>query len=452
MEFIQKLLAFAVCLGVLIAVHEFGHFWVARRNGIKVIKFSIGFGKSLLSWKDRHGTEFVIAAIPLGGYVKMVGEPGSEIAPESAHESFANKRVGQRIAVVAAGPGVNLLFAVLLYWGLFMHGISGTVPLIGEVAEGSPAGLAGMVVGEEIVAVDGQPTTTWEEVSLALVNHIGERDARIQITAHASESNVNKDYQLAVRDYMSSKDDPVGLLGLERYFPKVPAILGNVREGKAGARQGLQANDRILTVNGAAVDDWRDWHKVIFDHPGQPLEVTLQRDGREIALTLTPDTITGTDGKAFGQMGVELSKDALTLPPELVRTYNYSPFSALVRAGEHTWSLMGLTVRALWKMLKGDISLDSLSGPITIAKMAGESASYGLETFISFVAYLSISLGVLNLLPIPVLDGGHLMFYLVEWLKGSPVPEKIQQVGNSIGLGLLLMFMGLAIYNDVISF
>lgn len=453
MEYVQKALAFIACLGVLIAVHEYGHFWVARRNGIKVLKFSIGFGKPLFSWKDKYDTQFIVAAIPLGGYVKMVGEPGSEVDPALASQSFANKKVSQRFAVVAAGPVVNLLFAVLLYWGLFMSGMTGTVPLIGDINENTPAARAGMMKGDEVTAIDGEATTTWESVALALVDRIGDTGT-IKVTVNTADSNISKDYVLNVNGFMSGqeKENPVEVLGIERYFPKVPVILGEIAEDKAGARQGLQTDDLVQTVNGQPIDDWRQWVEVIRANPETPIQLTLLRKGELLTLSVTPDSVTDDKGQRFGQLGVAPSEAAVTLPPELVRTYNYAPHEALVQSVKHTWSLMGLTVKTLWKMVKGEISLETLSGPITIARLAGESVSYGLETFVSFVAYLSISLGVLNLLPIPVLDGGHLMFYLVEWLKGSPVPERVQHIGNSIGLGLLMMFMGLALYNDVLSF
>lgn len=453
MEYVQKALAFIVCLGVLIAVHEYGHFWVARRNGIKVLKFSIGFGKPLFSWKDKYDTQYIIAAIPLGGYVKMVGEPGTEVDPALQSQSFANKKVSQRFAVVAAGPVVNLLFAVLLYWALFIHGMTGVVPLVGGVDADSPAARAGVMKGDEVTGIDGKPTTTWEAVSFALVDRIGDTGS-IKVTVNTADSNISKDYVLQVDGFMSGKEkeNPVELLGIERYFPKVPVILGEVTEDKAGARQGLLSGDHVQTVNGQAIDDWRQWVEIIRAHPEQALQISLLRKGELLNLTVIPDSVTNDQGQRFGQLGVTPSEEAVTLPPELIRTYNYAPHEALVQAAKHTWSLMGLTVKTLWKMAKGEISLESLSGPITIARLAGESASYGLETFVSFVAYLSISLGVLNLLPVPVLDGGHLMFYLVEWLKGSPVPERVQHIGNSIGLGLLMMFMGLALYNDVLSF
>lgn len=453
MEYVQKALAFIVCLGVLIAVHEYGHFWVARRNGIKVLKFSIGFGKPLFSWRDKYDTEYIIAAVPLGGYVKMVGESGTEVDPALQSQSFANKTVAQRFSVVAAGPLVNLLFAVLLYWALFIHGMTGVVPTIGAIKADSPAAVAGMVQGDEVTAIDGKSTTTWEAVSLALVDRIGDTGA-IKVTVKTAESDVSKDYLLNVNTYMAGqeKENPVELLGIERYFPKVPVILGEVAEGKAGERQGLMSGDHVQTVNGQAVDDWTKWVELVRAHPGKAVEITLLRQGQLLTLSVIPDSVATKEGQNIGQLGVSPSEEALTLPPDMIRTYNYAPHEALVQAANHTWSLIGLTLKTLWKMAKGEISLESLSGPITIARLAGESASYGLETFVSFMAYLSISLGVLNLLPVPVLDGGHLMFYLVEWLKGSPVPERVQHIGNSIGLGLLMMFMGLALYNDVLSF
>lgn len=453
MEYLQKAVAFIACLGVLIAVHEYGHFWMARRNGIKVLKFSIGFGKPLFSWTDKHDTQFVIAAIPLGGFVKMLGEPGTEIETGMQSQSFAHKKVGQRFAVVAAGPVVNLLFALLLYWALFIHGMTGVVPMIGNITGDSPAGRAGMVTGDEVTAIDGKDTSTWEAVSLALVDRIGDTGA-IKLTVKTADSNISKDYVLHVEAFMSGKEkeNPVELLGIERFFPKVPVILGEVSEGKAAAKQGLKTGDHVQSVNGQVMDDWKKWVEVIRAHPEQALSVELMRGTEVLSLNVIPDSVTDDEGERFGQLGVAPAEEAVTLPPELVRSYSYSPGEALVQSARHTWSLIGLTVKTLWKMAKGEISLESLSGPITIARLAGESATYGLETFVSFVAYLSISLGVLNLLPVPVLDGGHLMFYLVEWLKGSPVPDRVQHIGNSIGLGLLMMFMGLALYNDVLNF
>lgn len=454
MEYVQKALAFIACLGILIAVHEYGHFWMARRNGVKVLKFSVGFGKPLLTWKDKYDTEYIIAAIPLGGYVKMVGESsGAEVEPALQSQSFANKSVAQRFSVVAAGPLVNLLFAVVLYWALFIHGMTGVVPTIGAIKNDTPAAVAGMESGGEVTAIDGKTTTTWEAVSLALVDRIGDTGS-IKVTVKTPESNVSKDYLLPVTTFMAGqeKENPVEIMGIERYFPKVPVILGEVAEDKAGARQGLLSGDHVQSVNGQPIDDWTQWVEQVRAHPGEPIDIVLLRKSQSISLTVIPDSVATKEGKNIGQLGVTPSEEALTLPPEMIRTYSYAPHEALFQAAKHTWSLIGLTLKTLWKMAKGEISLESLSGPITIARLAGESASYGLETFVSFMAYLSISLGVLNLLPVPVLDGGHLMFYLVEWLKGSPVPERVQHIGNSIGLGLLMMFMGLALYNDVLSF
>jgi regulator of sigma E protease len=451
MEFVHKALAFIVCLGVLIAVHEWGHFWVARRNGVKVLKFSIGFGKSLFSWTDRHGTEFVIAAIPLGGYVKMLGEPGTVLTEEDERASFAHKKVSQRFAIVLAGPVVNLIFAVILYWALFVSGMTGMVPKVGDITPQSTAALAGVVPGGEVVAIDGQETTTWEAVNLALVDRIGDTGI-ITMTVRDEGGSVTRDYALQVDRFMSGqeKQSPLDLLGIQRVFPLVPPEIGKVMPGKAGDRQGLQEGDIILSADGTQIQQWKQWVDIVRAHPGESFPVELERSGQRMTLTLMPDVMTDDSGARFGQIGV--GPKPIDVPPEMVRSYSYSPVEGLVRAVEHTGSLMSLTLKTLGKMVTGSISLESLSGPITIARLAGESAVYGLESFLSFTAYLSISLGVLNLLPIPVLDGGHLMFYLVEWIRGRPVSERVQQIGQSLGLGLLLMFMGLALYNDVLSF
>lgn len=451
MEFVQKAVAFIVCLGVLIAVHEWGHFWVARRNGVRVLKFSIGFGKSLFSWTDRHGTEFVLAAIPLGGYVKMLGEPGSVVTDEDEKASFAHKRVWQRFAIVIAGPLVNLVFAVLLYWALFVSGMTGMVPKVGEITPQSTAALAGLVPGGEVVAVDGQETTTWEAVNLALVDRIGD-SGLITLTVKDEGGSVTRDYSLQVDRFMSGqeKQSPLDLLGIQRVFPLVAPEIGKVMPGKAGERQGLREGDVILSADGVRIVTWKQWVDIVRNHPAESFPVELERAGQPMSLTLTPDLMTDDTGTRFGQIGV--GPKPIDIPPEMVRHYSYSPLEALVRATEHTGDLVALTLKTLGKMVTGSISLESLSGPITIARLAGESAIYGLESFLSFTAYLSISLGVLNLLPIPVLDGGHLMFYLIEWVRGRPVSERIQHIGQSIGLGLLLMFMGLALYNDVLSF
>ena len=451
-DILQTVLAFVVVLGLLIFVHEYGHFWVARRCGVRVLRFSIGFGQPLLRWTDRHGTEFVIAALPLGGFVKMLGEPGSDIPTEQHSQSFAHKSVFQRFAIVSAGPLVNLLFAVLLYWVVFVSGVTSLAPYVGKVEAGSEAAAAGFQTMDEILAVDGETTESWEDVTMALISRIGE-SGQVQFRVRPEAGNGVVERSISLQDWMrgEEKTHPLKLLGIEPYFPELPPVLGELQQGQAAERQGLQPDDRIRAVNGVEIATWDEWVSLIRANPGTTMEVTVERAGSERALPVTPDTVTDEDGSAIGRIGAHLSETVSDYPDFMVREHQYGPLAAVGKAIHYAWTRIELTVMSIGKMITGLISLDNLSGPITIAKVAGDSANYGVEAFLQFMAYLSISLGVLNLLPIPVLDGGHLMYYLVEMIKGSPVSEKVQALGNSVGLGLLVMFMGLAFYNDIMG-
>ena len=451
-EFIQTLLAFVVTLGLLIFVHEYGHFWVARRCGVRVIRFSIGFGQPLLKWHDKHGTEFVIAALPLGGFVKMLGEPGSEVNDHQRELSFAHKTVFQRFAIVSAGPLVNLVFAVFLYWALFLSGITTLVPLVGDVEPGGQAAKAGFQTMDEIVAVDGGSTESWDDVTMALISRIGD-SGRITFTVLPEGSSANVERSMDLQDWMrgQEKTHPLKLLGMEPYFPEIPPVVGELVQGRAAQTQGMQPGDRVLAVNGVEILTWKEWVELIKQNPGTSMDVLVERSGEELTLVITPETIQGDDGQTYGQIGAANSTVFSEYPDFMIRTLEYGPVAAVGKSLSYAWSRIELTILSIAKMVTGKISLDNLSGPITIAKVAGDSASYGLESFLHFMAYLSISLGVLNLLPIPVLDGGHLMYYLVEMIKGSPVSEKAQALGNSLGLGLLVMFMGLAFYNDIMG-
>ena len=453
-EFLQTVIAFIITLGLLIFVHEYGHFWVARRCGVKVHKFSIGFGKSLLSWRDKHDTEFVVAAIPLGGFVKMMGEPGSEVPQNQQQESFAHKTVYQRFAIVSAGPLVNLGFAVLLYWFLFMSGVSALAPFVGNVDPDGPAHVAGFKSMDEIVKVDGANTESWEDVTLALVSRVGET-GKVHFTVKPEGSNATVERVIPLQQWMQGKlkEHPLKLLGIDPYMPTVAPVLGELVDGKAAQRQGLQQGDKIVSVNGVEILSWDEWVGLVRANPGITMDVMVDRQGQAVSLPVAPDSVLDEQGNSIGQIGAHLDAELAQarFPDFMKRELQYGPIESVAKAFEHTWSRITLTVVSIGKMVTGLISLDNLSGPITIAKVAGDSASYGLEAFLSFMAYLSISLGVLNLLPIPVLDGGHLVYYLVEMIKGSPVSEKTQAIGNSLGLGLLVMFMGLAFYNDIMG-
>lgn len=452
-SFLQNVLAFVVTLGVLIFVHEFGHFWVARRCGVKVLRFSIGFGQPLLRWTDRQNTEFVIAALPLGGYVKMLGEPGADVPDAQRSQSFAHKPVLQRIAIVAAGPLINLVFAVVLYWLLFLSGITALAPVVGSVLPDSLAEKAGFRKMEEIVAVDGHPTESWDDVLLELVGRLGETTSvHFQVKPEGS-SLVTEERVITLDNWMAgqAKENPLKLLGIEPVFPVIAPVLGELEPGMAAERQGLRVGDRLRAVNDVELVSWDEWVSLIRQNPGVAMQMTLQRGEQMLTLAVTPDAVDDPTLGRIGRIGAKPDAEGAQYPEGLLRELQYGPLEAIPRALDYAWSRIALTVSVLGKMVQGKISLDNINGPITIARAAGDSASYGLEPFLTFMAYLSISLGVLNLLPIPVLDGGHLVYYLVEMVKGSPVSEKAQAIGNSLGLGLLVMFMGLAFYNDLMG-
>ncbi|MEZ5506225.1 MAG: RIP metalloprotease RseP [Gammaproteobacteria bacterium] len=449
---LQTVLAFVVTLGVLIFVHEYGHFWVARRCGVKVLRFSIGFGQPLVTWHDRHDTEFVIAAIPLGGYVKMLGEPGADIPVQEQSQSFAHKSVFQRFAIVSAGPLVNLVFAVFLYWLLFLSGVTSVAPIVGNVLPNTLAEQAGFQKMDEIVAVDDRATETWDDVMLELVARLGD-SGDVSFMVRPEGQTAIEERRLTLDRWMDGqeKENPLRLLGLEPFYPTIPPVIGEVEAGMAADRQGLKPGDRVLAVNDVELVSWDEWVTLIRANPMITMTLKIQRGDDVLTLNVTPDAIMDDKAGRIGRIGARPDGSLVKYPEGMMRELQYGPLDSVTKAVDYAWSRIVLTISAIGKMVVGKISLDNISGPITIAKVAGDSASYGLESFLTFVAYLSISLGVLNLLPIPVLDGGHLMYYLVEMVKGSPVSEKTQAIGNSLGLGLLVMFMGLAFYNDLMG-
>ncbi|WP_081136723.1 RIP metalloprotease RseP [Halomonas sp. BC2] len=448
MGLIQNILAVIVVLGLLVTFHEFGHFWVARRCGVKVLRFSVGFGKPLWSTVDRHGTEFAVAAIPLGGYVKMLDEREAPVPEEQLDQAFNRKTVWQRIAIVAAGPIANFLLAIVAYWALFVAGTTTVAPIVGPVTPNSPAAEAGLPQGSEITAIQGDAMRSWEEINLKLVSMIG-FNGELAIEARPEGSSASRVYQLPISRYMVRQDPPQPLetLGFVPWRPDVPAVLGQVLEGQAAAEAGLQAGDRITTLNGEPVRDWMQFVEVIRDSAGQTLSVGYQRNGEAGTLTMTPGRNTLETGVEVGYIGA--GAEPVNWPDELLRDIRYGPIEALGQALSRTGDMVLLTVDAIRKMLVGLISPSNLSGPITIAQISGDSARAGTEAFVSFLAYLSISLGVLNLLPIPVLDGGHLLYYFVEVLRGRPVSEQTQAIGLRIGLAMVGTLMLMALYFDL---
>lgn len=448
MELLSTLLATVVALGLLVTIHEYGHFWVARRCGIKVLRFSIGFGPALLRWHDRQGTEYAIAAIPLGGYVKMLDEREAPVAEHELDQAFNRKPVKQRIAVVAAGPVANFLLAILAFWLVAVVGISTVAPVLGPVPSGTPAAQAGLHEGLEILSVDGTDIRSWHDINLQLIRRLGESGS-IELVAKPFAGGAEQSYRLRLDNWLKGEEapDPMEALGLTGWQPKIPPRIGQVAADGAAAEAGLQAGDLILSINGEAVADWLvDVVPAIQASAQQRLLLQVERDGRVIEIGLTPRPKASGD-VVVGYVGAGV--EPVELPAHMQRQISYNPLVAVPVAMQKTWEMTALTLDSLWKMLTGLVSAKNLSGPITIAKVAGASAKSGLESFLSFIAYLSISLGVLNLLPIPVLDGGHLVYYVAEWIRGKPLSERIQTWGLQIGLSLIVGVMLFAIYNDI---
>ena len=448
MGLIQNILAVIVVLGLLITFHEYGHFWVARRCGVKVLRFSVGFGKPIWSRRDRYGTEFVVAAIPLGGYVKMLDEREAPVPDDQLGQAFNRKTVWQRIAIVSAGPLANFLLAIVAYWALFVVGTTTVAPVIGSVESGSPAEQGGLTAGQEIVAVQGESVRSWEEINLKLVAAIG-ASGEMSVDARADATAEPREYRLPVENWLVRQDPPQPLpsLGVTPWRPPFPAVLGQVVPGEAADAAGLQAGDEVQAVDGTPVDDWMHFVDIVRASPGESLSVEVLREGEALTLSLTPGRNELEEGVSIGYIGAGVAP--VEWPEEYRREIRYGPVAAVGQAMSRTGEMTVLTLDAIRKMLVGLISPSNLSGPITIAQISGDSARAGLEAFVSFLAYLSISLGVLNLLPIPVLDGGHLLYYFMEVVRGRPVSEQAQAVGLRIGLALVGTLMLMAIYFDL---
>ena len=446
---VASAIAFLVAIGVLISVHEFGHFWVARRLGVKVVRFSIGFGRPL--WSRRSGadrTEYVIAAIPLGGYVKFVDEREGEVAPEDLPRAFNRQRLAVRTAIVAAGPVFNLIFAILAYWLLFVSGIEGVRPVVGEVTPGSVAAAAGLRAGDEIAAVEGRETATWEAASFALMNALlSDEETRVTV-----RDGSGREAQLVLRTREGHRYLDGGRLlenlGLRPWQPTIPAVIESVEPGGPADSAGLRAGDRVVSADGEPVAEWRDWVAFVRERPGTAFDVEVLRDGRRVTLMLTPEGVSDGTGTPRGRIGAR-AKVPADLFENMRAEHRYGPVEAVGESLRKSWNMATLMLTMLGKMVVGQASLDNISGPISIAEYAGRTASIGLSPFLSFLALISISLAVLNLLPIPLLDGGHLMYYLIEFVKGSPVSEAFEIAAQKVGIVALLLLMGLAFYNDL---
>ncbi len=449
LDLLQTVVITVVTLAVLVAVHEFGHFWVARRCGVKVLRFSVGFGKPLLRWQDAQGTEYVVAGIPLGGYVKMLDEREGEVPDEQLHMAFNRATPARRIAIAAAGPAANFLLAIFAYWLVFLNGVSGVAPIIAEVLPGSLAERAGLERGQEIVAVDGVDTATWETLQMQLLERIGE-SGELTITVKTPNSALEYQNSVYIDRWMQDVDEPKPLdeLGVSLFVPELLPEIGELVSGGAAARAGLQVGDVIVAVNGESLPDWHSWVRMVRASPGQPMALELLRNGVTMRLTMTPERKLEDSGTAVGFAGVGVALPEW--PESMRREVQYGPVAALLAAADKTWRMSLFTLESIKKMITGLLSPKNLSGPITIAKVAGSSAQYGFFAWLSFLGLLSISLAVLNLLPIPILDGGHIVYASIEGLIGRPVTEQVQAWANQLGLALVVCVMFFALYNDVL--
>lgn len=436
--------AFIVALGVLITVHEFGHFWVARRCGVKVERFSIGFGKALFSRRDRQGTEYVIALIPLGGYVKMLDERVESVPAELRHQAFNNKAVWQRASIIAAGPIANFIFAIIAYWAVFIHGVPGVRPVVGEILNGSVAAEAQITSGMELKAVDGIETPDWDAVRMALIGKIGDQRATLTVSQFGDDATQQKQLDLRDWQFEPDKQDPVVALGIRPRGPQIETTLAEVQANSPASEAGLQAGDRIVKVDGQPLTQWQTFVVQVRDNPGKNMALEVERNGESLALTLTPEAKPGNNAEGFAGVIPRV----IPLPDEYKTVRQYGPFAAIGEASVKTWQLMKLTVSMLGKLITGDVKLNNLSGPISIAQGAGLSAEYGVIYYLMFLALISVNLGIINLFPLPVLDGGHLLFLAIEKIKGGPVSERVQDFSYRIGSILLVLLMGLALFND----
>jgi regulator of sigma E protease len=448
MSLLFTIVAFVVALGVLIVIHEYGHYLVARICGVKVLRFSVGFGKPL--WVRRYGpdrTEWVIAALPFGGYVKMLDEREGPVAPHELHRAFNRMSVWRRIAIVIAGPLFNFLLAIVIYWGLFLQGVQELKPIIAAPDRGSIAAESGLARGDTILKVNGEPVASWQELRWKLLQLAVEK-RKVQLETLDSRQTQNaRVLDLTRFDLERLEGDPLVTIGLRLYRPEMPPVVGQVEPGQPAEAAGLQRGDRVLSIDGRQIRFPDEVVTAVQASPGRPLRFRMARGASEFEAAVEPAAIE-QNGKRLGRIGAAVHTDPEAMKG-LVTLVRYDPASALRMALARTWDTSAFSLKILGKMLVGEVSWKNLSGPVTIADYAGQSARLGFGAYVAFLALISISLGVLNLLPIPLLDGGHLLYYLVELLKGSPVSERAMELGQRFGLTVLLFLMVFALYNDI---
>lgn len=449
LDFLQIVFSFIIAISILIAVHEFGHFWVARKMGVKVLRYSIGFGKPL--WSKTSGvdnTEYVIASIPLGGYVKMLDEREGDVADNERHRAFNNQPVSKRFAIVFAGPAFNFIFAFFAYWLMFVIGVTGIKPVVGDVSSNTPAAYAEFRAGEEIVSVNGKTTPIWDVAMQAfLPAMLKHNEVSVEVISNNGLTATRK------LDFTKLKEEVepdvfFKLIGFYPWRPAISATVGQVLDNSPASKAGLQKGDKILSINNQQISDWFSLVEYVSARPNTNMDIGIERAGQKYNKALVTGEVT-VGKKVVGRIGIGPSETG-QYPDNMKIHHQYDVVDAVGQSLVNTWDNTSLMLNMLWKIVLGEVSLKNLSGPINIAVYAGQSASAGIARFLDFLAIVSISLGVLNLLPIPILDGGHLMYYVVEMLKGSPVSEKTEEIGQRIGIAFLLMLMSLAFYNDIV--
>ena len=442
-------IAFLIALGILISIHEYGHFWVARKVGIKVLTYSLGFGRPL--WRRTgkvDNTEFVVAAIPLGGYVKMLDEREGPVLSHEKHRAFNNKPLWARTLVVIAGPLANFLLAIFAYWIVMMMGISGIAPIVGDVPPGSPAQLAGFQAEDKIVSINGRSTDTWTDARITLIDEGIDRIEPLPIEVETAEGGTaSRLLDLTSASLLDAETDAFGVLGLTIWQPDIDAVVGAFTDGSTAEKAGLLVDDEIIAANDQPVTNFAELVAIVHPNAGNAIDFVVRRNGQQQTLTVTPKA-TEHNGQTIGLIGIAPNR-----PTEAYERLNvkvqHPPLQALGKAFQRTYDMTTLTLQMLVKLVVGEASLDNISGPISIAQFAGQSASVGLDHYINFIALISLSLAVLNLMPIPMLDGGHLVYFAVEGVTGRPVSERIQIWGQQIGILLLGALMFLAFYNDI---
>ena len=444
MSILHTILWFLVAIGILVVIHEFGHYLAARWAGVKVLRFSVGFGKPLFSRRfGRDQTEWTLSALPFGGYVKMLDEREGAVSEADLPRAFNRATVWRRIGIVAAGPAANFLLAIAFYWVLLMQGLPALKPIIGEPPADTPAARAGLVAGDEIVRVNGIETPTFTDLRLTLL--------RAGVAGDPLHFDLGDGRQVRIApvplDTDNLEQDTLRPLGIVRFDPDMAPVVGKILPEGAAARDGLREGDRLVSVNGQPVARWQDWVEVVRAHAARPMQLEILRDGRTLPLSITPDSVDEA-GQRVGKIGAGPRIDESVLAP-LMTEVRYGPLDALWRGAAKTWDMSVFTLEMMGRMVLGQVSWKNLSGPLTIADYAGQSATLGWISFVSFLALVSVSLGVLNLLPIPLLDGGHLMYYVAEVLTGRPVSERIMETGARIGMMLLLLLMSFALFNDL---